>query len=83
MTRKHFELVAKAMRESRPPHSNSECGLSKQVQWRNDVEQLIRAFTTVNERFDANRFRQAVGVEWDCQSCRFEHGEMSDEEAQC
>jgi hypothetical protein len=64
MTRKHFEVVALAMQANKPQTN----WLNKYQQWVKDVNALIVAFTEINPRFDAKRFRKACGYEWKCEA---------------
>jgi hypothetical protein len=62
MTKKHFEALAAALRESR-----QACGDLRQVeQWRRDVEAVILAHSQSDPVFDSGdraRFLKACGVE--------------------
>jgi hypothetical protein len=58
MTRKHYLLIAQAMKEEKPD-SNIACA----VQWVNDLEALCRALRSDNPAFNADRFLAACGIE--------------------
>jgi hypothetical protein len=58
MTKKHFEAIARAMKENEP---RSEW-LNKRLQWRNDCRELSRVFRQFNPLFNSVRFLQACGI---------------------
>ena len=66
-SKKHYELVAKAIAKSRPPEAQEtqfmEDKLSmqaKDAQWKKDVETLAEAFADDNPSFNEDRFTTAV-----------------------
>ena len=54
MNKKHYQLIAQALREAREGSRED-----KQV-IRHIVTELIRVFTIDNERFDSKRFEDAI-----------------------
>lgn len=58
MTKKQFELIAKAMNNAMPKYY-SLCEVERYDQWKHDVNELVRYFSMEFDRFDANKFRLA------------------------
>lgn len=58
MTKKDYELIAKALKRRKP-----ESGLSSERwQWEHDVVSLTLALEEDNPRFDRTRFQEACGI---------------------
>ena len=73
ITRKDFMCIARAMRDTKPIDIKGMPEYDNNAftrQWKNDVEALVRVFTSINPRFNAELFRRECGFEWECQSCR-------------
>ncbi len=65
MTRKHFRLIADAMRASRPQTREGEplaVTVSRRMQWTMDCAALGMALSATNPRFDHDRFADACGM---------------------
>jgi hypothetical protein len=64
MTRKHFEIIAAALRSTRPPVELMPTdGPAAYSQWRDDVTSMTVALVDTNPRFDQAKFLKACGVE--------------------
>ena len=61
MSRKDYELIAEAFRDTRPMDNASDPNLWSQ--WRTDVMHISRALRSTNPRFDQNRFVAACNRE--------------------
>ena len=59
MTRKHFEAIAYAMRNTRPDRAD------KFKTWRDAVRGLARTLSISNARFDSRRFVDACNADKD------------------
>jgi len=62
MSRKDYELTAKALANSRPI-ALSEAGKAQKAQWENCCYQVAQAFEKENSQFNKIRFLKACGVE--------------------
>lgn len=69
LTRKHFEELAKQLRET-IPHKPEDCAAGTKTaaqyneaiaQWRHDIMAVCAALRVINPRFDADRFKLAAG----------------------
>lgn len=68
MTRKHFQLIADAMKATMPirgeqmPASivNHNC---RMAQWKNDCKAMADVCQSMNSNFDRTRFLSACGIE--------------------
>ena len=66
MTRKDFEAIAAALKESRPTRENKPVTISKQEwegryqQWKHDVRVIVGTFIKSNPQFNEQRFFDAV-----------------------
>ena len=60
MTRKDFEVVAKALKAAKP---DREDGFYVAVQWRRTVAEMAAALALTNGRFNRDRFLRACGME--------------------
>jgi hypothetical protein len=58
MTRKDFELIARAMAETRPP-AGSPFTAELREQWEKDILALARMCEAQNPRFNRQKFREA------------------------
>jgi hypothetical protein len=61
MSRKDYELIAEAFRDTRPMDNASDPNLWNQ--WRADVNRIARALRGTNPRFDTARFVTACNRE--------------------
>jgi hypothetical protein len=61
MSRKDYELIAEAFRDTRPMDDASDPNLWNQ--WRTDVAHIARALRSTNSRFDLSRFVTACNRE--------------------
>lgn len=60
MQRRHFELIAEALRASRPePDADEE----RWTQWKLTVAEFCGRLSVTNGLFNRSRFREACGVE--------------------
>jgi hypothetical protein len=65
MTKKDFELLANALRVSKPTIDETVYPLIAKVeyeQWLATIESVVAALRTINSRFDHSRFMNACGV---------------------
>lgn len=62
MTKKHFELIADALRNTRPDEDELKQVNAWEVvhQWERDLFAIAAALATTNPRFDRERFIFAV-----------------------
>jgi hypothetical protein len=58
MTRKHFEALAAALKNSKPTFPDHLAT----VQWKNDVSAIADACATINPNFDKDRFKAVCGL---------------------
>lgn len=66
MTRIHFNLIAEAMKESKPDpaeFSNKQHGKIALLTWEQSVIRLSHKFIRTNPSFNANCFLEACGVD--------------------
>lgn len=67
IAQRDLENVAAAMKANKPAYSTDvEKDINRfahrYLQWRNDVQALVRVFLGANPRFDIARFTEACGV---------------------
>ncbi len=59
MQRRHFELIAEALRDSKPePHWDA----NKQAQWEVTINRFLAKLRSTNPNFNEARFLRACGV---------------------
>ena len=64
MQRRHFQLIAEVLKDSRPEaFPESPVGLDAHVQWGRTVEGMAIALASTNPGFDRARFLKACGME--------------------
>lgn len=59
MTRKHFELIARAFRTNKPSLSSEDGGYTSKDIWDDLVYDMCAELKSLNQQFDAARFRAA------------------------
>jgi hypothetical protein len=62
MTKKDFELIARALRDARPGGNVARAEPNVMMQWTATVMRISAALMDTNPRFDAERFRKACGT---------------------
>lgn len=62
MTRKHYEMIAKAIYDETTPHLGSYGGCDSVQALADLARSLSAAFATDNPRFDRERFLKACGL---------------------
>lgn len=63
MTKKHFQLLADALKDSVISTSGIDTQEYVQVQWEHCVERIAQACKESNPRFDRDRFFRACGYQ--------------------
>jgi hypothetical protein len=64
MSRKDYELIADAMRQSKPDSTKSSKSISDDLlQWRKSVDALCNKLAANNPRFLSKQFKEACGVD--------------------
>ena len=63
MTRKDYELIAKAIKAAKPSDSTMAdyAEMTRKLGWRNTVHSVAEALAGDNPRFDRERFLKACG----------------------
>ena len=61
MTKKHFKLLAAALRSARPNMKSAP--FSVVIQWEQDCQAIADACRNANAEFDREKFFDEVGVE--------------------
>ncbi len=65
VSRKHFKVLADALKEQQPMHDPSHAAAVTALQikqWERDVHAVAKALNTFNPRFDYSRFVEACGI---------------------
>lgn len=63
MTRNDYELLAKALKESKPADFSSKFWDVRHGQWETDVRAIALVLSNQNARFNFNTFYTACGLE--------------------
>lgn len=66
MTRKHFKLIAEALKDSEPSPSFFESGAifdEAKAQWIRSCKSVASVLGQTNPSYDKNRFLDACGIE--------------------
>jgi len=62
MTKKHYAIIAEALRISKPRRSQTDdIGDAQRRTWDRTIENVAAELRRTNPRFDAERFRRACG----------------------
>lgn len=59
MERRHFEIIAKGLKASKPP----ACNIAAYAQWQYTVRHVVGEISLRNAHFDADRFFKACDYE--------------------
>lgn len=62
MTRNDFELIARALKDTKPQQPCTEINVRTQ-QWETDIKAIAQMLSNQNARFNFNTFYEACGLE--------------------